>query len=57
MRDQMIVFLQTSLIFLLLTNVVSVLVAFYAMKTANLLTRPAEAKHPIERRLQAILTR
>lgn len=57
MRDQMMNFMQTAIVFLLLTNAVSALVAFYAMKTANLMTRPAEAKRPIERRLEGILSR
>jgi hypothetical protein len=57
MRDQMMSFLQTAIVFLLLTNAVSALVAFYAMKTANILTRPGQAKRPIERRLEAILDR
>ena len=57
LRDQMIGFMQTAIVFLLLTNAVSALVAFYAMKTANMLVRPAEAKRPIERKLEAILSR
>lgn len=57
LRDQMIGFMQTAIVFLLLTNVISVLVALYAMKTANLIVRPAEAKRPIERKLEAILSR
>ena len=50
-------FLQTAIVFLLLTNAFSALVAFYATKTANMLVRPGDAKHPIERRLEAILNR
>lgn len=57
LRDQMIGFMQTAIVFLLLTNAVSALVAFYAMKTANMLVRPTEAKRPIERKLEAILSR
>ena len=57
LRDQMIGFLQTAIVFLLLTNAISVLVALYAMKTANMLVRPTEAKRPIERKLEAILSR
>jgi molybdopterin biosynthesis enzyme len=57
LRDQIIGFMQTAIVFLLLTNAVSALVAFYAMKTANLLARPGEAKSGIERRLEALLTR
>ena len=55
LRDQMLGFLQTAIVFLLLTNAVSALVALYAMKTANMLTRPGPAKNPIERKLEAIL--
>ena len=44
LRDQMIGFLQTAIVFLLLTNAVSALVAFYAMKTANVLVRPSRRR-------------
>jgi hypothetical protein len=57
LRDQMIGFMQTAIVFLLLTTAISVLVALYAMKTANMLVRPGEAKRPIERKLEAILSR
>ena len=58
LRDQMIGFLQTAIVFLLLTNAASALVAFYAMKTANVLARPSQAaKNAIERKLDAILIR
>lgn len=58
LRDQMFGFLQTAIVFLLLTNAVSALVAFYAMKTAHMLTRPGQqAKSGIERKLEAILSR
>jgi hypothetical protein len=57
MRDQMLGFMQSAIIFLLLTNAASALVALYAMKTANLLRQPVPAKNPIERKLEAILTR
>lgn len=57
LRDQMLGFMQSAIIFLLLTNAASALVALYAMKTANLLTRPSQAKNAIERKLEAILTR
>ena len=57
LRDQMMGFLQTAVVFLLLTNAISLMVAFYAMKTANMLVRPGEAKRPIERKLEAILSR
>ena len=55
LRDQIIGFLQTAIVFLLLTNAISALVALYAMKTANTLARPGQAKSPIERKLEAIL--
>ena len=58
MRDQMIGFMQTAIVFLLLTNAISVLVALYAMKTANMLARPGQqAKTAIERKLEAVLAR
>jgi hypothetical protein len=57
LRDQMFGFLQTAIVFLLLTNAVSALVAFYAMKTANALSRPQQAKTAIERKLDAVLAR
>lgn len=58
LRDQIIGFLQSAVVFLLLTNAVSALVAVYAMKTANLLARPErQAKSTIERKLDAVLSR
>jgi hypothetical protein len=57
LRDQIIGFLQTAIVFLLLTNAISALVAFYAMKTANALTRPGQPKSGIERRLETIFGR
>ena len=42
LRDQMLGFMQTAIVFLLLTNVASALVALYAMKTANMLARPGQ---------------
>jgi hypothetical protein len=62
MRDQMLVFMQSAVIFLLLTNAASALVALYAMKTANMLTRPGlanngQAKNAVERKLEALLGR
>ena len=56
LRDQMLGFLQTAIVFLLLTNAVSALVAFYAMRTANVLARPRqEAKSAIERKLETFM--
>ena len=46
LRDQMIGFMQTAIVFLLLTNAISALVAFYAMKTANMLVRPGRGEAP-----------
>ena len=58
LRDQMFGFMQTAIVFLLLTNAMSALVAFYAMKTANVLARPGQqAKTAIERKLDAVLAR
>ena len=56
MHDQMIGFLQTALVFLLLTNTVSALVAFYAMKTVTIRAQPG-ANAALERKLQNILNR
>jgi hypothetical protein len=49
--DQMMGFLQGAVVFLLLTNAISALVAFYAMRTANLLADPRAPKTAIERKL------
>jgi hypothetical protein len=58
LRDQIIGFMQTAIVFLLLTNAISIFVALYAMRTANALARPAtQAKTAIERRLEAIVGR
>jgi hypothetical protein len=58
LRDQMLGFMQTAIVFLLLTNVASALVALYAMKTANMLARPGQqAKTAIERKLEAVMAR
>ena len=57
LRDQIIGFLQTAIVFLLLTNAISALVAFYAMKTANTLTRVGQSKSAIERRLETVFGR
>ena len=59
LRDQMLAFMQTAIVFLLLTNAVSALVACYAMRTANLLARPGQpaTKSGIERKLEALAGR
>jgi hypothetical protein len=56
LRDQMISFLQTAVIFLLLTNTASILAAIYALRTA---AKPAHnrPKSALERNLDAILRR
>jgi hypothetical protein len=51
LHDQMMGFLQCAVVFLLLTNAISALVAFYAMRTANLLADPRAPKSAIERKL------
>lgn len=53
---QMTSFLQTTIVFLLLTNMISVLVAFYAMKAAQVRTEP-QRNSALERKLQALLGR
>jgi len=55
MRDQMLGFMQSAIIFLLLTNAASALVALYAVKTASLLTSPVRAKNATERKIEALL--
>jgi len=49
-------FLQTAIVFLLLTNMITALVAFYAMKTAQIRTQP-QRNAALERKLQALLGR
>lgn len=53
---QMTSFLQTAVVFLLLTNMISVLVAFYAMKGAQVRVQPLR-NAALERRLRALLGR
>lgn len=53
---QMTSFLQTAIIFLLLTNMITALVAFYAMKAAQIRTQP-QRNAAFERKLQALLGR
>ena len=56
LREQMISFLQTALVFLLLTNAVTALAAMYAVRMVNAPTRPTQApKGAVERKLEAIL--
>jgi hypothetical protein len=53
---QMMSFLQTAVVFLLLTNMISALVAFYAMKAAQIEAHP-ERNAAIERKLRALMGR
>lgn len=50
-------FMQAAVVFLLLTNAATALVALYAMKTANALMRPAQQKTALERKLEVMLGR
>jgi hypothetical protein len=56
MAMQITSFLQTAIVFLLLTNMITALVAFYAMKTAQIRTQP-QRNAVLERKLQALLGR
>jgi len=53
---QMASFLQTAIVFLLLTNMISALVAFYAMKSVHVEAQP-KRNAALERKLQALLGR
>jgi len=53
---QMASFLQTAIVFLLLTNMISALVAFYAMKTVQIEAQP-QRNAALERKLRALLGR
>jgi hypothetical protein len=58
LRDQIITFLQTSVVFLLLTNVASAAAAIYALRSQNRTVAGApQPQSAIERNLQAILHR
>ena len=50
-------FMQAAVVFLLLTNAATALVALYATKTANALVRPAQRKSALERKLDVMLNR
>lgn len=57
MRDQTINFLQGVVVFLLLTNAVSVMVTVYSMRLANALNPRAEqATSAMERKIKAIVS-
>jgi len=53
---QMTSFLQTAIVFLLLINMISVLVALYAMKATQIHSQP-QRNTALERKLQALLGR
>jgi hypothetical protein len=53
---QMTTFLQTAMVFLLLTNMISALVAFYAMKSAQIRVQP-QRNAALERKLRSLLGR
>ncbi len=57
-REQMINFLQAAVIFLLMTNVISMLATTYAIRLVKL-ARPArtEPSNAVERKLETILRR
>jgi hypothetical protein len=58
LREQMISFLQASVVFLLLTNVLTALAAIYAMRMANAVVQPMRAtKSAVERKVETILGR
>ena len=58
LREQTINFLQATVVFLLLTNAVSVVVTAYAMRLVNAWSpRPAQATSAIERKLGALVGR
>jgi len=54
-RDQMINFLESAVVILLLTNVVSAVAAAYAMRLLNLHAGVTQGPASIERKLNAIL--
>jgi hypothetical protein len=56
MAMQMTSFLQTAMVFLLLTNMISALVAFYAMKSAQIRVQP-QRNAALERKLRSLLGR
>jgi hypothetical protein len=57
LRDQMINFLEASIVFLLATNAASALAALYAMRLANAVSLAPQAKSVIARRLDAVIRR
>jgi hypothetical protein len=58
LRDQMLNFLQTAVVFLLLTNALTALAAVYAMRMARAFAQPArDVRSAVERKLNAMLVR
>ena len=57
LREQMINFLQTTVVFLLLTNAASVVVAAYAVRIAKALASGQAPRNAAERRIDALLLR
>jgi hypothetical protein len=58
LREQTISFLQAVIVFLLLTNAVSVMVTIYAMRLANALSPGAgDALSAVERKIEAMVRR
>jgi hypothetical protein len=58
LREQTINFLQAVVVFLLLTNAVSVVVTVYAMRLANALNpRSVQAMSAVERKIEAMVRR
>jgi hypothetical protein len=57
LREQMIGFLQTAVIFLLLTNTATILAAVYALRITAKQAHSDQPKSAVERNLDAILRR
>jgi hypothetical protein len=58
MREQTINFLQAVVVFLLLTNAVSVVATVYAMRLANAVSpRAAQTMSAVERKIEALVGR
>ena len=57
-REQMINFLQTAIVFLLLTNAITALTAMYAMRMMKAMAQPGDtARRVVQQKLDAILSR
>ena len=54
-REQMVNFLQAAVVFLLVTNVLSIAATTYAVRLLNGFNGPKRAQGAIERKLNAIL--